>query len=96
MNSLSEWVRPGTYGVFFFEDGKTAYAKVLSALEDEPEYVKCVVYTEDEPTDLFDVHVTKFVYKLSRNQFIVAWYSGFPNHIRRLQTIINLVKGGDA
>lgn len=104
MISLSErrsvaeqgWVRSGAFGVFFFEDKKTAYAEVLQRAPDEPDYFDCRVHVENEPADTFRVHKSKFVYKLSRTQFVVAWYSGFPDHPRRFQAIVNLVKGGDA
>jgi hypothetical protein len=97
LSPRENWISPGTYAVFFFgEDGKTAYAEVLRPTPGEPGYFQCKVHVEGEPTDVFDVHVTKFVYKLSRPQFTTAWYSGFPDHPRRLQAIVNLVKGGDA
>jgi len=96
LSPRENWIVPGTYAVFFFDDGKTGYAEVLRPSPGERHYLQCRVHTEGEPTDVFDVHVSKFVYKLSRAQFTTAWYSGFPDHPRRFQAIVNLVKGGDA
>lgn len=89
-------VSPREYWMFFFDDAKAAYAEVLRATPDDPEYLECKVHTEGEPTDIFEVHHSKFVYPLSKAQFVTAWYAGFPDHPRRWQAIVNLVKGGTA
>lgn len=90
------WVKAGAFGVFFFDDGKTAYAEIVKTSTLDTEYVECKVHMEGEPSGVFDVHKGRFVYALSRAQYTVAWYYGFPDHVRRLQAIVNYVKGGDA
>lgn len=99
MFSLSEpWIASGDYFVCFFDDygEEPAYVEVLEPVPEEPDFLQCKVHIENKPAEMYEVHFSRFVYKLSKNQFTTAWYSGFPKHPRRLQALVNLVKGGNA
>lgn len=89
-----EWkaeLRAGDFALYENDEGDVYfYARVEGIVEDEPEYVRCKVYSQlapdGEPTE---VHRGRFTYPLKRHQFVTAWARGWPSHVRRVNTLLN-------
>lgn len=92
---LQRWLRPGGFAMFFDDIVHTAYyARIDGVCVDDADYLECRCYSEgDEEPEVVEVHVSRFVYKLSRAQFIAAWVNGFPSHPARTRGIVNFTKG---
>lgn len=91
-------LRPGRFALFYDDEGETPFYAHVVDRDPDPEYVVCDVYSETRPLSpsRHAVHRSRFVFDMSRAQFVAALASGCPSHPRRVQRLVNLTRGGTA
>jgi len=96
MRSCSwQWdLRPGRFAVFYVEED-TIYARIDKVCSDDAEYLECRCYKEGcADAEVHEVHRTRFVYELSRAQFIAAWVNGWTGNPTRFRCLVAMSVGG--